>query len=69
MSFQNYDQFQGQPPQQDPASAGAPNPTAQPEGGAAAPGMETPQSGFQSGTPGEPGSAGAPGGDMKTTLW
>lgn len=81
MSFPpNYESFQGQPPNEDPAAASAGAPGA-PQG---ASGNQTPQQppmGQQpSGAPGQspfnpagnggpPGSSGGPSGDGKTTLW
>src|SRR5947209_1770508 len=69
MSFQNYDQFQGQQPTVDanaPGDAGAQQ--QQPQMGQP---IESAAGQFQGGNMGAPGSAGdqQPGGESKTTLW
>lgn len=64
MSFQNYDQFQGQPP---PEQTGAP--AAQPDMGQQ---MDTSGPGFPAGGMGPPGGPpqdGQQDGSGKTTLW
>lgn len=70
MSFPNYDAFQGQQPSEDSVGAGAsapqpqqpPMPMNQQVGGEAS---------FSGGNPGAAGAQGgeAPGTDLKTTLW
>lgn len=69
MSFQNYEQFQGQPGPQDPGSAGTGVPQQQ-DNSMGGPQMDNSAVPFQGGNVGEPGSAGGQqGGDVKTTLW
>jgi hypothetical protein len=70
MSYQNFDQYQGQAPQQEAAGAVPANAAQQNEAGPQGQGMENPQAGFQGPNAGDPGSAGSQGGgEMKTTLW
>lgn len=80
MSFSNYEQFQGQQPNEDP-SAGAPaGGPGGPPGGVQAPQQQPPPMGqqpgaspapFNGGNGPHPGSSDndQPGGDSKTTLW
>ncbi|MCJ1476349.1 hypothetical protein MMC13_005015 [Lambiella insularis] len=69
MSFQNYEQFQGQSVPQDPGSAG-PGVPQQQENSMGNQQMDNSPVPFPGGNVGEPGSAGGQqGGDAKTTLW